>query len=97
MQRIVYLERESVIDEMCRPSFAHQWTEYAKTAPGQVVERLAGATVAIINKVPLPPAAVNALPELQMVAIAATGTNSVDLEACMPCGIVVSNIRRSAD
>jgi hypothetical protein len=26
-----------------------------KTAPGQVVERLAGADIAITNKVPLPP------------------------------------------
>ena len=97
MQRIVYLERESVIAELRRPSFAHQWTEYAKTAPGQVVERLAGATIAIINKVPLPAAAVNALPELKMVAIAATGTNIVDLEACKARGIVVSNIRGYAD
>jgi hypothetical protein len=53
MQRIVYLERESVIAEVRRPAFAHEWTEYAKTAPGQVVERLAGATIAIINKAPL--------------------------------------------
>ena len=97
MQRIVYLERESVIAEVRRPAFAHQWTEYAKTAPGQVVERLAGATIAIINKVPLPAAAVNALPELKMVAIAATGTNIVDLEACKARGIVVSNIRGYAD
>lgn len=97
MQRIVYLERESVIAEVRRPAFAHEWTEYAKTAPGQVVERLAGATIAIINKAPLPAAAVNALPELKMVAIAATGTNIVDLEACKARGIVVSNIRGYAD
>ena len=97
MQRIVYLERESVIAEVRRPAFAHEWTEYAKTAPGQVVERLAGATIAIINKAPLPAVAVNALPELKMVAIAATGTNIVDLEACKARGIVVSNIRGYAD
>lgn len=97
MQRIVYLERESVIAEVRRPAFPHQWTEYAKTAPGQVVERLAGATIAIINKAPLPAVAVNALPELKMVAIAATGTNIVDLEACKARGIVVSNIRGYAD
>jgi glycerate dehydrogenase len=33
------------------------------------------------------------LPQLQMIAVAATGTNNVDLEACRARGIVVSNIR----
>ena len=93
MQRIVYLERESVIADVRRPAFAHDWTEYPKTAPDELVERLRGATIAIVNKVPLPAAAVDALPELKMIAVAATGTNIVDLDACRRRGIVVSNIR----
>lgn len=97
MQRIVYLERDSVIAEVRRPAFAHQWTEYASTTPAQVIERLAGATIAIVNKVPLPAAAVDALPDLKMVAVAATGTNIVDLDACRARGIVVSNIRGYAE
>jgi len=97
MQRIVYLERDSVIAEVRRPAFAHEWTEYASTTPGQVIERLAGATIAIVNKVPLPAAAVDALPELKMVAVAATGTNIVNLDACRARGIVVSNIRGYAE
>lgn len=97
MQRIVYLERDSVIAEVRRPAFAHEWTEYASTTPAQVIERLAGATIAIVNKVPLPAAAVNALPDLKMVAVAATGTNIVDLDACRARGIVVSNIRGYAE
>jgi glycerate dehydrogenase len=97
MQRIVYLERESIIADVRRPSFAHEWIEYPKTLPDQVVERLQGATIAIVNKVPLPAAAVNALPDLKMVAVAATGTNIVDLEACRRRGIVVSNVRGYAE
>ena len=97
MQRIVYLERDSVIAEVRRPAFAHEWTEYASTTPAQVIERLAGATIAIVNKVPLPAAAVDALPDLKMVAVAATGTNIVDLDACRARGIVVSNIRGYAE
>lgn len=97
MQRIVYLERDSLIAEVRRPAFAHEWTEYASTTPAQVIERLAGATIAIINKVPLPAAAVDALPDLKMVAVAATGTNIVDLDACRARGIVVSNIRGYAE
>ena len=97
MQRIVYLERDSIIADVRRPAFAHDWVEYAKTTPGQVGERLAGATIAIVNKAPLPAAAVNALPDLKMVAVAATGTNIVDLDACRRRGIVVSNIRGYAE
>jgi glycerate dehydrogenase len=97
MQRIVYLERESVIAEVRRPAFAHEWGEYPSTRAEQVVERLAGASIAIINKVPLPAAAIAALPALKMVAVAATGTNIVDLDACRARGIVVANIRGYAE
>jgi glycerate dehydrogenase len=97
MHRIIHLERESMIAEVRRPSFAHEWIEYPSTKPEQVVERLAGASIAIINKVPLPAAAIAALPELKMVAVAATGTNIVDLDACNARGIVVANIRGYAE
>jgi len=93
MLRIVQLEGESLIAEVRRPAFAHDWVEYAKTAPGQVVERLAGASIAITNKVAIDAAAVNALPDLKMIAVSATGTNNVDLDACRARGIVVANIR----
>ncbi|PKO88176.1 MAG: glycerate dehydrogenase [Betaproteobacteria bacterium HGW-Betaproteobacteria-12] len=97
MQRIVYLERDSVIAKVRRPVFAHEWIEYPATRPEQVVERLAGASIAIINKLPLPAAAIAVLPALKMVAIAATGTNIVDLDACRARGIVVANIRGYAE
>ena len=97
MQRIVYLERASVIADVRRPAFAHDWIEYPNTRPEQVLERLQGCSIAIINKAPLPTAAVDALPDLKMVAVAATGTNIVDLEACRRRGIVVSNIRGYAE
>lgn len=93
MLRIVQLEGESLIAEVRRPAFAHDWVEHAKTAPGQVIERLAGATIAITNKVAIDAAAVAALPDLKMIAVSATGTNNVDLDACRARGIVVSNIR----
>lgn len=93
MLRVVQLEGESLIAEVRRPAFAHDWVEHAKTAPGQVVERLAGASIAITNKVAIDAAAVNALPDLKMIAVSATGTNNVDLDACRARGIVVANIR----
>ena len=93
MLRLVQLEGESLIADVRRPAFDHAWVEHARTAPSQVVERLAGATIAITNKVPIDAASIAALPELKMIAISATWTNNVDLDACREHGIVVSNIR----
>ena len=62
-----------------------------------MIERLARATIAITNKVPINAAAIAALPDLKMIAISATGTNNVDLNACRGRGIVVSNIRGYAE
>lgn len=91
--RIVQLEAGSLIATVRRPLGAHDWVEYEKTSPAQVVERLAGAQIAITNKVPIDAAAVDVLPDLKMVAVSATGTNNVDLAACQRRGIVVANIR----
>ncbi|MDP3440699.1 MAG: D-2-hydroxyacid dehydrogenase [Azonexus sp.] len=97
MHRIVFLESESLIAELRRPNFAHDWVAYPNTAPDQVAERLAGATIAIINKAPISAATVNATSGLKMVAVAATGTNVVDLDACRASGIVVANVRGYAE
>ncbi|MGE5490958.1 MAG: D-2-hydroxyacid dehydrogenase [Actinomycetota bacterium] len=93
MQRIVYLERDSVIADVRRPAFPHDWVEYPSTLQAEVEERLQGATIAIVNKVRLPGDLISRLPDLKMVAVAATGTNNVDLDACRARGIVVSNIQ----
>lgn len=93
MHKIVFLDRDSLQARLRDLPFAHDWVNYAGTREDEVVARLAGATVAVTNKVPLRAAALDRLPELKMVAIAATGTDNVDLEACRARGIVVSNIR----
>lgn len=95
--RIVQLEGESLIANVRRPGFAHEWVEYPGTLDGEVIERLAGATVAITNKAPIDAAAIALLPDLKMIAVSATGTNNIDLDACRKRGIVVSNIRGYAE
>src|SRR5438067_530920 len=93
MHDIVFLDRDSLIATVRTPAFAHRWRDYPATNPDQVVERLRGATIAVTNKVPLRADAIARLPDLKMVAVAATGTDNVDLAACRARGIVVSNIR----
>ncbi len=93
MEKIVFLDSATVIADVRRPVFAHEWEEYPATTNEQVVARLQDATIAITNKVLLRRESLELLPKLKMVAVAATGTDNVDIEFCRERGIVVSNIR----
>lgn len=90
---IVFLERDSIRAEVRRPAFPHVWEEYPHSGPEQLVERLERATIAIPNKAVLRGETLARLPQLRMIAEAATGTDNIDLEYCRAHGIVVSNIR----
>jgi glycerate dehydrogenase len=96
MQKIVFLDRQSLKAELRPPSFAHVWTEHEQTRPDQVVERLQDATVAISNKVPLRRDSLAQLPNLKLIAMAATGYDVIDIEACRELGVAVVNIRNYA-
>ncbi|UMR28936.1 D-2-hydroxyacid dehydrogenase [Massilia sp. MB5] len=94
--KIVFLDRDSLIADLRRPAFAHDWQDYPATAPADAVARLQGAAIAVTNKVPLRAETLAQLPQLKMIAVAATGTDNVDLAAARERGIVVSNIRNYA-
>ncbi|MGB7924528.1 MAG: D-2-hydroxyacid dehydrogenase [Pyrinomonadaceae bacterium] len=96
MEKIVFLDRSTLKADIRPPAFAHDWTEYAETRPAEVVERLRGATIAITNKVRLREAELSRLPELKMIAVAATGVDIIDMEYCRAHGISVSNVRNYA-
>lgn len=93
--KIVCLERATLAPEIVirRPAFAHDWTDHDRTRPDQVAERLAGAAIAVVNKVRVSDKALAKLPDLRLIAVAATGTDNVDLAACARRGVTVSNIR----
>ncbi|HEX3382329.1 MAG TPA: D-2-hydroxyacid dehydrogenase [Paraburkholderia sp.] len=95
MEKIVFLDRATLAPQirLSRPAFEHEFVEFDQTAPDQVVARLAGATIAITNKVPLTAEVLAQLPSLKLVAVAATGTDCVDKAACERQGVRVSNIR----
>lgn len=92
---IVFLERDTIAPDVVvrRPSFAHTWTDYDRTTPEQLVERLRDASIAVVNKVRFQRPAIEALVKLKLIAVAATGTDNIDLKACAERGVVVSNIR----
>lgn len=98
MTRIVFLDRDTIGPsvEITRPSFDHEWIEYGRTSPDEVVDRLHGADIAITNKAPIRREAFERLPDLKLIAIAATGYDVIDIAAAQEHGVTVSNIRNYA-
>ncbi|MDT7807125.1 MAG: glycerate dehydrogenase [Acidobacteriota bacterium] len=92
METIVFLERDTLRAEVRRPSFEHVWRDYGSTRPEQILERLEGATVVVVNKLPLTSELLAHLSSLKLITVAATGTDNVDLEFCRAHGIEVSNV-----
>ena len=95
MTRIVFLDSDTIAPqiELPRPGFSHEWVEYARTAPGEVAGRIAGAGIVITNKARIGAAELDAAPTVKLVAVAATGTDCVDAAACAARGVAVTNIR----
>lgn len=96
--KVVFLDRETLSPQTrLRPlEFPHELTVHANTAPAQVIERIHDAEVVITNKVPLKAEVLEQAPALRLIAVAATGTDIIDLGACAKRGIEVCNIRNYA-
>lgn len=71
---------------------AGDYREYGLTAPAETAGRLAGAAVAVTNKVAIDRAVLDAAPDLRFIAVAATGYNIVDIAAARERGIGVANV-----
>lgn len=93
--KIVFLDRDTISPQttLRAPAFAHTLEVFGRTAPAQVAARIADADIVIVNKVRLDAGMLAAAPKLRLIAVAATGTDNVDLAACAARGIGVSNIR----
>jgi len=96
MEKVAFLDRNSVKANVRRPSFDHQWVEYNQTWIDEVVNNLQGVTIALTNKVPIRKDAIDQLPDLKLIAMAATGYDVIDIPACKERGIGVVNIRNYA-
>ncbi len=65
---------------------------YDKSSTAEAGERLAGARVAVVNKVVLDASTLEALPDLKLICVLATGTNNIDMAAAERLGIAVKNV-----
>ena len=64
---------------------------HTQTAEEQIIERLQGAQVAIVNKLTLGDKVFSACPDLKLILVAATGLNNIDLAAARQRDISVCN------
>ena len=94
--KIVFLDRETLDANLRKPNFPHDYTEYDVSSVDELVTKLKGATIAITNKVPLRADTLQHLPDLKLIAVAATGTDVIDKAYTSVHGITVSNIRNYA-
>lgn len=81
--KIVFLDRDTLSPSTAlrTPDFAHEWVQYPRTRPDQVAERVRDADIVIVNKVPLRAEVLAQAPRLKLIAVAATGTDNIDLLA----------------
>jgi len=94
---IVFLDQDSLPVALPALPFEHQLRHFSRTDRELVLERCLDADIVITNKVGFDATTLSQLPRLKMLAVAATGVNHIDLEACRQASIAVSNVRHYGD
>ena len=92
-RHIVVLDRGTLMPISWDFDFEYELTEYDSSTDEQALERCRDAHIVITNKVKVDRATIEAATQLEMVAIAATGYEHVDIRTAQEKGITVSNIR----
>ena len=91
----VFLDLASMgdgLDESELAASLEEYKTYATTASSQVIERTGDAEVVIVNKVVLGKKEIDSCPALKLIAVTATGTNNIDLQAAKEAGVRVCNV-----
>jgi glycerate dehydrogenase len=90
--KVVFLDAATLPRPLSFRNPGIDYHAYPSTRPDEVSERIAGASVVITNKVRLSAAQMRAGGELRLIAVAAAGTDNIDLEAAAQLGIRVENV-----
>lgn len=99
VRNVVFLDRESLPESVIvrAPTFDHSWTNFGQSPPETVAERIRNAHIVIVNKAKVDAAAIAQAQNLELIAVAATGTDCVDLAAATAHAIPVCNVRNYAN
>lgn len=91
--KIVFLDAISMGDVSLEEIAAlGEFTSYPSSTAQQARERVKDADVALLNKVVVDQAFLDAAPRLKLVCEAGTGINNIDVELCKKRGVVVRNV-----
>lgn len=92
--KAVFLERGSFSDTTLFhiPSELSEYKEYTNTSPENVVERIRGMNIIMVNKVQLTADVLASNPHIKLILVTATGMNNVDLDYCRQHKIQVENV-----
>jgi len=93
-KQIVILDTETLGEDLDLSALEQfgDVTRYKNTLPQETLERIIPAHIVISNKVVLTEEMMQKAPKLELICIAATGMNNVDLEAAKKLKIAVKNV-----
>ena len=95
--KAVFLDYETVSNADLDPSplqaVVPDLALFDQSNDAQVRERVAGAEAVLLNKVNISRSIIESSPKLKIIALAATGSNNIDVVAARERGVAVCNIR----
>ncbi len=93
MIKIVFLDAETMGDTpMTEIAALGEFIPYPSSSPEEARQRVSDADVAIVNKVVVDKAFLDAAPKLKLVCEAGTGINNIDSKLCEQRGVAVRNV-----
>ena len=93
--RIVFLDRGTLSPEieLAAFEFPHELVVFDRTSPPETPLRIRDADIVITNKVKITREALAGAQRLRLVAVAATGTDVIDIKECEAKAVAVVNVR----
>ena len=97
MHHAVMLEQDTLatddLDLTALVASFDRYTRFGATEASQMAERIGDADCVIINKLPVSAELLQALPNLKLICVVATGVNNIDVAAAKTHGVGVVNCR----
>lgn len=92
-KKIVVLDADTLPGRTFHFDFPHELAVYGTTDAAETAVRVCGANIVITNKVVISADIIADNPQLELIAVSATGVNNVDIEAAKAAGVAVCNVR----
>ncbi|WP_301911167.1 D-2-hydroxyacid dehydrogenase [Neisseria viridiae] len=92
-KKIVVLDADTLPGRTFHFDFPHELAVYGTTDAAETAVRVCGAHIVITNKVVISADIIADNPQLELIAVSATGVNNIDIGAAKAAGIAVCNVR----